>query len=248
MPVMDEFREERQALKNKSLKEKLSYFFDYYKWHTVAAIALTAMAISLIVNFVTHKDWGFYVCMLNSSELPYAEEYVQNFADYAGIDTKKYDTVFDTSMYISLDMAGEETVSSLQKLMAYAAAGDIDVMIADTEIIERYANSDSFHDLRDILTTEQQALWEPYFYYVDQTVVDAISEANRNGQNYDSGYPDPRKPEAMVNPVPVGIYLEGCASLREHFYFRSDKIVLGVYVNSSRVETALKFIDYIMQD
>lgn len=248
MPVMDEFREERQALKNKSLKDKLSYFFDYYKWHTLAVIALVAAAISLVTTFLNHKDWGFYVCLLNTSAFPGEEAYIQSFAEYAGIDTDKYDVVFDTDMFINADMTGRDTAATLQKLTSYTIAGDIDVMIAGSEFIDRYANGQNFHDLRDILTPGQIALCEPYFYYVDQTVADAIDEANKTGQTYEQPYPDPRNPDAMENPIPVGIYLDNCVTLKENFYFRSEEMVLGMYVNSSRTDVALKFIDYVLQD
>lgn len=247
MPVMDEFREERQALKNKSLKDKLSYFFDYYKWHTLAVIVLIAVVISLVSSFINHKDWGFYVCLLNTSSYPWAETYVQNFAEYAEIDTGEYEVVFDTDMFINADMTGMETAATLQKITTYAMAGDIDVMIAGSEFIERYANGKNFHNLRDILTPEQLALCEPYFYYVDQTVVDAVAEANKGGQTYELPYPDPKNPDAMENPVPVGIYLDNCAALKENFNFLNEEMVLGVYVNTSRTDIALKFIDYIME-
>lgn len=35
MPVMDEFREEREAMKQKSFKERFLYFCEYYKWHVI---------------------------------------------------------------------------------------------------------------------------------------------------------------------------------------------------------------------
>lgn len=245
---MDEFKEERQALKNKSLKDKISYLFYYYKWHALAVIALTAATVSLVINFINHKDWGFYVCLLNTSAFPQTEAYIQNFAEYAGIDTDEYEVVFDTGMFINADMTGMDTAATLQKLTTYTMAGDIDIMIAGSEFIERYANGQNFHDLRDILTPGQMAFCEPYFYYVDQTVVDAIAEANKTGQTYEQPYPDPRNPDGMENPIPVGIYLDNCVTLKENFYFRSEEMVLGVYVNSTRTNEALKFIDYIMKD
>ena len=35
MPVMDEFREERETIKNGTFKQKWQYFCDYYKWHVI---------------------------------------------------------------------------------------------------------------------------------------------------------------------------------------------------------------------
>ena len=35
MAVMDEFKEEREALKRGTPKQKLAYFWYYYKWHVI---------------------------------------------------------------------------------------------------------------------------------------------------------------------------------------------------------------------
>ncbi len=248
MPVMDEFREEREALKKKGLKEKISYYAYYYKWHAVAVVALAAVAISLIVNFVNNKDWAFYVCLINTTDFPDAEKYVESFAEYAGIDTDEYELVFDTSMYIDTEEMGMESVSSFQKLAAYTAAGDLDVMIASPQVFQQYANGQTFWDLSRLLSPEQFSRLEPYFYYVDQAVIDAQLQASETGMAYEAEYPDPTRPEAMEQPVPVGIYLKNCKTLKENYYFRDDEVVLGIYVNSSRCETALKFLEFITRD
>ena len=48
MAVMDEFKEEREALKNGTPKQKLAYFWYYYKWHVIISLVV----IILIVSFV----------------------------------------------------------------------------------------------------------------------------------------------------------------------------------------------------
>ena len=250
MPLMDEFREERQAIKNKSLKEKLSYFFYYYKWHVAGVIALVIALIALINNIVHHKDWGFYVCMINTAAFPTAEEYIGEFTEYAGIDTDKYEAVFDTDMYLNEDMTGRETGATLQKITVYATVADIDAMIAENVSFQRYAYNDCFMDLRRLLTPELTALCEPYFYYMDKTVAADVKAANESGQTYSGPYPDPRDPSAMKDPVPVGIYLDSCTRLKEHFYFGDGdrEMILGVYVNSSRTDTALKWISFLFRE
>ena len=77
MPLMDEFREEREALKHGTWKEKLSYFFDYYKWHVVVTIAAIIFIVSITYQIVTRKDTAFYAAMVNAIEQNSAEEYTR---------------------------------------------------------------------------------------------------------------------------------------------------------------------------
>lgn len=248
MPVMDEFKEERKAIRQKTLKEKISYFFDYYKWHTVAVVVIVAAVISMIVHFVNLKDCSLYVCLLNTISSGQTEDYVQRFEEYAEIDRDEYEVTFDTSMYIEIGGRDSVTATSFQKLTVYTAAGDLDVIITDPEIIEYYVDQGLFYDLRQILSPEQTALYEPYFFYVDQVIIDAIQEAEARDETYDAVFSDPRQPEAMKNPIPVGIFLDDCQGLKENVQFFDEEIVLSVLINSSNIETALKFIDFVMQN
>lgn len=248
MPVMDEFKKERDELKQKGLKEKLSYYIYYYKWHTLAVIAIIAIVISIISNIVNHKDCAFYAGLINSADTIQSKEYVQSFAEYAGIDTNEYDVFFDTTMSINGDGRDDISISTYQRLTIYTAAGDMDILIAAPEIVERYAYNQFYYDLRDLLTSEEAALCEPYFYYVDQSVISAFLEAQDSGQEYEDVFPDPRHPEEMEDPIPVGLFLDDCNKLKENFFFASEDIVLGVYINSKNVDTAVKFIEFIMQE
>ncbi len=248
MPLMDEFREERQAIRQKSLKEKLSYFFDYYKWHTVAVITLVAVVISLTVHLINRKDCALYVCLLNTAEIEQTEPYRQQFEEYAGIDRSEYEAVFDTSMFIQLGGRDQMTATSYQKMTVYTAAGDLDVLICAPDITEFYVGRGIFCDLRDILSPEQTALYESRFFYVDRPVLEEIQEARDKGEDYNPVFSDPGNPEAMEDPIPVGIRLDDCGRLKDSILFNDDTQVLSVISNSSRIDTALKFIDYVLQE
>lgn len=248
MPVMDEFKKEREAIRQKSLKEKLAYFFDYYKWHTLAVVILVAAVISLIIQQINRKDCALYVCLLNTTAIDWTEDYVKSFEEYAGIDRSKYEAIFDTTMYINLVGRDTLTSSSFQKLAVYIAAGDLDLLVTSPEIIQYYVDQKIFIDIREILTPEQITLYEPYFFYVDQTIVDAVIETEAKGEIYKGDFSDPRQPEIMENPIPVGIFLDDCPRLKESVMFYDKEVVLSVIVTSSHVETSLKFIDYIMQE
>ena len=251
MPVMDEFREEREALKHGTPKEKFAYFMDYYKWHTVVAVAAIIFVISLVTQIVTRKDTVFYASMISGTELESAEAYKQAFAEYISVDLNKNEILFDTSVRISSDNASQYTSDSMaskEKLLVYIASGEVDVFVTAPEILEQYAYNSFFLDLRTLLSQEQLEKYEPYFYYVDQAVIDEMAAAqDAMDLDYAPVYPDPADLSTMRDPIPVGIYIKNADSLRESYYYASDELVVGVVANSKRPETASSFIDFVLQ-
>jgi hypothetical protein len=263
MAVMDEFKEERAALKNGTPKEKFAYFIDYYKWHVIVTVAVIAAVVSFIVELVNGKDNAIYICMLNTLETSYdglstdssaTDELAAKFADYADIDTDKYEVFFDTSMTISSDTstADEYSVTSTEKFATYLAAAEMDVLVTDADSMKNYAYQSDFCDLRDILTEEQLEKYEPYFYYIDNKTMEEwnefLDDINNLTGDTTLDAPDPRHPEDMAEPIPVGIYLDDCEEIRQYFYFRDEEnIVASVFVNTQRTDTALQFLDYLME-
>lgn len=250
MPVMDEFKEEREALKHGTPKQKFTYFMDYYKWHVVICAAVIFMAVSLISQMLGKKDTVFHAVMINGAAGPEAGTYTQSFADYAGLDGEKNDILFDTSLRISMDKNNynPDALASGEKLMVYIASGEVDAFVTTEDLLERYAYNEFFLDLRQLLTPEQLAAWEPYLYYVDQAVIREKNEAE-DAMNYEYApvYPDPRNPDAMEEAIPVGIILPDTSALRKNFYFPGENLAAGVVVNTKRRETVSLFLDFLLQ-
>lgn len=249
MPVMDEFREEREALKHGTPKEKISYFFYYYKWHVIITVFAIIAVTSLIVQVLSRKDTAFYIALINAIDTS-AETPDKSFEEYAGIDTDTAEVVYDTTMRINFSTMNEETINSTEKFVVYLAAKELDVVVSDTDIIRQYAHSETFYDLRDFLTPEQYEAYSPYFYYIDQAVID-VKNAAQDAYDYDfvPDYPDPKHPENMEKPIPIGIYVTGCTALTDRFYFTNtdSELVVAVVLNTTRPDTASKYIDFLMQ-
>lgn len=256
MAVMDEFKEEREALRNGTPKEKLSYFWYYYKWHVIGTLIAVILIGSFVHQLLTRTETVFDAVMMNTVLMTQDNAYEDEFAAYLGIDPKEEDIMFDTSIQILDNSMDDTTYTSVMKLSAYTAAGDLDVMVTDTASFRKYANSECFFDLRTILTDEQLVKYEPYFYYVDQKIIDEINTISDNPDRLDEldniVYPDPTRPEEMETPIPVGIYLDNSQKLRDNFYFRgqdgtAEHIAIGIYVNTSHLENALKFLEFAFE-
>lgn len=250
MPVMDEFKEEREMLKHGTLKQKFTYFMDYYKWYVIVAVAVIGFIASLVYQALTSKETRFFAALVNAFEIVSPEEHIRGFADYAQIDTDEYDIVFDSSMHIDNSSMTQDTITSSQKLMVFIAASEVDVVMADQDIIEQYAYNDSFYDIREVLTAEQIEKYESRFFYMDLAVAEAIKAA-QSDPDYDysqtPSHPDPRKPEAMEQPVPVGIFLDGAQALNEVYYFAYGEPVLAVSATSPHLETVPEYVDFLLE-
>lgn len=251
MPVMDEFKEEREALKNAPLKDKIKYFWCYYKWHTFAVIVAIAIVISLVNTFLSYKETGFYAAFINT--LPAArtsEECAEEFGNLTGIDMKEYQVVFDTNMFIDMDRMDEGTVANTQKMMVYIAAGDLDMVVTDTASLRQYAYQESFVDLTTILTPEQQKKYEPYYYYIDRKLSQEIKQASEDLDNeYVPVYPaDPFDPTSMEDPVPVGVCMDSCTKLKNDFRFRDGNVVLSIVTSAKHKELAVQYLEYVFEE
>lgn len=249
MPLMDEFKEEREALKHGTPKQKLRYFWDYYKWHTIAVIAAILILIFSIREIVTRKDIAFYACFLNLARYDYTTDEVESvnaFAEFAGIDTDKYEIIYDTSVQIGMGTATDS--ESSQKLLAYLFSAEIDVMASDLDSILIYAYQGDFYDMRDLLSEEQFAACQDAFYYIDGAVLAELKTAREsNDLSYSPVYPDPLLPGQMKDPIPAGVVLRDDNPLAKDYYFYEKKGAVSVVINTKRPELALKFIDFVMQ-
>ncbi len=171
MSVAEEIRAEHKKLKGKGFKAHFSYFMTYYKWPTVAVIAVLVIGISLIRSILSNKPAAVNAMFLNGSntDLTYSTDWIENdFIQYAGIDTGKYSVTIDTSSYITPGGAQSQVeAATSMKIMAYSAAKDLDVLTSDPYNFHNYARSGMFTDLRDVLSEEQIEKYSPYFYYID---------------------------------------------------------------------------------
>ena len=251
MPLMDEFREEREAIKHGTPAEKYQYFKDYYRTPLIIAIIALIIVGSFVYQYIAHKETAFYALMLNCSAYPENDRFLEGYADKAGISLDDYEITLDSAVYLDLDSTFEDSQIASQKIATYSGAGHVDVMMGGGDEFAYYANNVTFKDLRDVLTEEQLVKYEPYFYYFDEAILEEIGEvAMVGGDTSQLSLPDPKDPDSMERPVPVAIYIDSSTKLNEAYYFKNaeDGIAIGIFANAPHPENAQTFIDYIMAE
>lgn len=248
---MDEFREERENLKNASFQKKWKYFWDYYKLHVVIGGFVAFFVISMAHSILTAKDNAFFGYFLNC----YAEDeqnvaFVTDFAEAAEIDLKEYEARIDTTLQYTPGSLDENTYTSSQKVMVTMAASDVDFLAADSAAFTYYATSDSFYDLRELFSEEELEKLQDYIYYIDMDVVrerENIVEAG-NFQDYTLPTYDNFAPEEMGDPVPIALNIKDCPKLKDTYYFQKGAVPMGIVINSQRLDNTMKFVRYLFED
>lgn len=243
-----------EDMKSKPFKERLTYFWDYYKWHTLAVFALLIVAISYTVSLLQAPDYKVNGLLLNAySYLDYEQiqENVQlledTFSEQAQLPEKNVQINLDASRVY--DPTGEnETYNydTMQLMLTYIASDALDFAIGDEDTMLALAYMQVFQDLRSVLSEQQFQACSDDLLYIDYAVVEAREEALN--QDLDASgivYPDPSEPDKMEDPIPVFIRLDQTNMLNEIYVQPSGELEFG-FTGSNQYGYAEEFLRYLL--
>ena len=269
--VIEEIREQqKKAFATMTPKEKLAYFWDYYKVHTIAAIAVIAFVIAFISSYRSNKPIAFYAVLLNANTLDdnaaTAAAWNEGFMEYAGIDPEAWQVNIDTSITLSADGGDQYEVANRQKMTAMMHAGDIHAIVADTETFEGYARLEYFYDLSSTFSEEELAPYADLLYYTDGAAFDAetgdtLEEMEAAQEAIYNMTIDHSDPSSMEKPVAVGIRIPqtgnrlGDAGYYDYI-FENDytfqgypsEVMIGIPLSVEDPELTLQFLDYLFEN
>lgn len=259
--INNEIKVQHQKVKEMPFKEKLNYFWDYYKFHTIATVFAVFLIGLFIHDIVTAKDFNFYGIMLNAPSLEGDLAEVA-FAEYAGLDTENYECFVDCSTQRSYEMQSEYDMATQQKLMGLSQTKDLDIITAESHIFYDLAASGMMADLRDIFTEEELAEYEGNIYYIDSALIERMDALEESGaitaetentltittEDILAESELHRNPESMEKPVPVGIYIGESPLVQKAELYIDCAPVFGFSVNTERAETSKMYLKFIWDE
>ncbi|MDE7197939.1 MAG: hypothetical protein K2O15_03540 [Lachnospiraceae bacterium] len=266
--IVEEIREQqKKAFATMSFKEKLAYFWDYYKIHTIAAILVIAFVIAFINSYRSNKPFAFYAVLLNAASTEENHDtsviWADEFQSYAEIDPESYQVYIDTSVSISDDGGSQYDVANRQKMAAMMQIGDIHAIVADTETFESYAALGNFYVLTDTFSEDELAPYKDFLYYTDAAAFDAetgdtLAEMEAAQAEIYEKVIDHSDPSTMEKPVAVGVripdsgnkiadagYYTYLAEQNYSFQGYPSEVVIGIPLSVENPDLALQFLAYI---
>lgn len=221
MSLHDEIREQNAKMKGQPLSVKLSYFKDYYLKVTIAAMICIFAIGALIVSIVSGPEDTIFGCyFINHTGSMADDTLLQDFIVAADIDTKKYDTFLDTSIYYNPDNQDPYEYIAKEKVMALISAKDLDVIVGDEDAMQYYAYGGSFMDITTVLPEDLLAQFQDKLYYY----------TTEDGQN-----------------IPIGIFVDDSPKLISYAYYDHSPAIFGIIANSDRTDYAIQFLRFLYQ-
>lgn len=252
MALTDEARREREKVKKLPYKKKVEHYIHYYKKPTILTIFAVLIVASTVYSVVAQKETIFNAVFINSLANNEVNELKIEFDEFLDFDEKKYETFFDTSVVISELVQDEGAVLSQQKLAAMIGIQDVDIIASNVEAFVGLVYGDYFANLNDFFTEEELEFYKDDIFYMDMKMKRELDELldnieNIDLENYDFEGIDPKKPELMAEPVPVGLTFESNSKLGHEYRFFSDEMAIGILINTKRGDTAVEFINMALQ-
>lgn len=266
MAMIDEIKEQTMKMKEMNGKQRWEYFWEYYKFYVLGFVCVLFILISMTKDILKNKEMIFNVAVFNADTDAITTEYTDAWAAELGekfeINTKKETVTFDTSYVLSNERNTSFDMSTLQKVMVLAGSRELDIVVGNKAVFEYYAQLEFFADLKDVLTAEQYARLEPYFYYTDgatfgdDETVETMQEAEKRENEKLAMSIDHHDPSTMEKPIAVGLFVENSEKLAESGAYEAlgssdilyqgypEEGVVGVAIGTKHVEYVQKFMDY----
>ena len=204
MSAKEEFSKELEKLKKMSFQDKIWYLWSYYKVYLVLFLAAAAfLGVVATAFYNTTFTTRLGVAMVNNhspnpQNADLLEEQLRRILNCGGEEAN-----------------AEDSYLAQTKLAALMASDALDLLIADQETIELYAQADSLWNLEQLLSESQSAVPEENF---------CLSS------------------DSAGNPLPFSLSLEG-TWLSENSYLSQDCVYLAVIKSSPRTEAAVQVIN-----
>ena len=247
MTIREARKEQWESIKNRSAKEKFSFFWEYYGIKTIALTIAAALAIAFVVSMIIKKEYAFTGVFFGAVPQNSSESYLEGFADEAGIDLKKYEFSVQCHLDIQMDQKiTPEIYQSMETFTAMVSGNSVDCFAGADDLFLYYAYMEYALDLRTVLTPEELNHLSPYLHYIDGKLIDEQENANEGYANAYSQRPDSTKPELMGEPIPVGISLSAATDAFHESYKMGENAIIGICASSEQSQNALAFLRYCL--
>ena len=220
-----EEKTERQKLSEMSPQEKLNYFKDYYLKKILIYGFFIGFFIYIVYTIVSPKDENImYAAIINDTINAENEELlITEFGELVNYNPEKQKMQFDDSYYLNPENPDLTTQS---KITTYSFAGTLDVIIADEDVFESYAQSSCFLDLTQILPSDTYSKITQELY---MTKTEEDTKNRAYGVRLDNSK----------------VYTSISDNYQGTNSSTSKKMVLGIVSKSENTDVAIELIQYL---
>lgn len=234
-----------KTLKSLHGRARLRYIWDYYKLPLAVACILLYILGYMIYGHVTHKDRPLYVALVNvSAGEQLQEQLTDGFLEYEGLSPSKNQVYLYTGLTLTADpnSAGYSyTYASRVKILAALDGQQMDLVLANREVFDAFAEEGYLYDLETLLSEKDPALCRRLSPYLTTgPAPDGLSQENPGPDATAQGVSSPS------SSCPTGLDLSGSPMIQAAGL--DGKLYLGVIGNSPRLDTVIDYLEYLFPE
>lgn len=222
--IKEEIKMQRDKLKNKSFKDKLKYFWYYYKFWLLGGIVITVCAVLFITGWIeSSKEPSIYLALVNCNYMTDADTpLIDDFVSSRNIDINEHPARFDISINMDENSADNSSLASSQRMMAMLQTSSFDIIVADEWVIKDYAEVAAFCNLEETLPAELFEKVKDRLYYFTYE---------------DDG------------TIPIGFYGDDIKKLMfNNGYLKENPPIVTISNTTKRLDTSIDFIRYLFEE
>lgn len=157
-------------LKSLSIKQKIEYVWDYYKWHIIIPIFIISMIVSTVQNAVNYKEPLLKIIMINSYGVAEDNENqgFEEFFEKYGYES--FDGAVQIKKDISLSQEGElnyEDYQNYEVLISLLVGQECQIVLGTGEKSLDFLNQGFLADLSMILSKDILERYEKQLLYFE---------------------------------------------------------------------------------
>lgn len=140
--------------KRKTGKDRIEYFWMFYKIPAILVVISIIAAVSFIHAWITNKPSVLDAMLLDIHSDVTEENMEQDFVEAAGINPDRNCVTISTSQLLG-DGSRDYQMASLAKLYSQIGTGTLDVVSMRESDFVKYVDAGTFLDLRDLFTDKE---------------------------------------------------------------------------------------------
>ena len=232
--------ENREALARMTLPQRLDYIFEYYKFPLVLILIAVVALGSMLYYRITGKKTLLYVAYANIAVGDTLDSALgEGFTRSVGADPGKNEVKAYRNLYLSHDATVQNhqySYASRMKIMAAMTSGQLDVMLMNREAYDIMSSSGYLLPLEELIQKDSVLAGRLAGRLTENTV---ILEDNDIEHRLDESIAYQAVTEEVANGILISAF-----PLFARAEFSGD-VFLGVVGNSDRMDTVLRYIDYL---
>jgi len=222
-PIKEKLRIEIAKLREMTFKEKLEYIWEYYKIHIIVVCVLLFLIGGMLNTrfFNPPPDTALFISWNSGYATMEQFDLLQDVLEELVLEGERHEEIMISHVIIN-DADPAMSIASMQRLVAMIAAGEIDILILDSELLKQFTTSGFLRPMESLLAEVEVA--NPMVYSAIKEKITIVPYEHEDGNLIEHA---------------MGVSIGSSPRLSQLGFFEQE-LYFSISVSSGRTENVIK--------